>query len=70
MKVTAFVGSAHKKHTYSVFPLYAYDIRQMIDSWGKLLDTGCSVFIPSHGSSNSRALVQKGYNNKSNILTA
>jgi hydroxyacylglutathione hydrolase len=53
---------------WSVFPPYADDIEQMIDSWGRLLETGCSVFIPSHGSANSRALVQKDYNERSHRL--
>jgi hydroxyacylglutathione hydrolase len=48
----------------SVFPPYASDVRQMINSWGKLLDTKCSVFIPSHGSADSRSLVQREYNNR------
>jgi glyoxylase-like metal-dependent hydrolase (beta-lactamase superfamily II) len=45
----------------SVFPPYADDINQMINSWGILLETNCSIFIPSHGSANSRAAVQKEY---------
>jgi glyoxylase-like metal-dependent hydrolase (beta-lactamase superfamily II) len=45
----------------SIFPPYAEDVPQMIKSWGKLLDTNCSVFLPSHGSANSRQLVQKEY---------
>lgn len=48
----------------SVFPPYASDVRQMINSWGKLLDTKCSVFIPSHGSAKSRSLAQKDYNKR------
>ena len=47
---------------WSVFPPYANNITQMIDSWGKLLKTNCLVFIPAHGSANSRSLVQKEYN--------
>lgn len=47
---------------WSVFPPYANNIPQMIDSWGKLLKTSCLVFIPGHGSANSRSLVQKEYN--------
>jgi len=47
---------------WSVFPPFANDIIQMIDSWGKLLKTDCLVFIPAHGSANSRSLVQKEYN--------
>jgi hydroxyacylglutathione hydrolase len=45
----------------SVFPPFADNIDQMINSWGKLLETDCNVFIPSHGSANNRALVQKDY---------
>jgi len=47
---------------WSVFPPYANNIIQLIESWGKLLTTNCQVFIPSHGSANSRSLVQKEYN--------
>jgi hydroxyacylglutathione hydrolase len=45
----------------SVFPPYAEDTEQMIQSWGKLLDTNCSVFIPSHGTENNRLKVQQNY---------
>ncbi len=49
---------------WSVFPPFAQDTMQMIHSWGYLLETNCSIFLPSHGSSNSRVLVQKDYNRK------
>lgn len=49
---------------WSVFPPYADDVRQMINSWGKVLETDCFVFIPSHGSANKRLLVQKEYEKK------
>lgn len=49
---------------WSVFPPYAQDTVQMIHSWGKLLETNCTVFIPAHGSANSRQLVQKDYNKR------
>jgi hydroxyacylglutathione hydrolase len=49
---------------WSVFPPYATDIYKMINSWGRLLETNCSLFIPSHGSANSRNLVQKDYNKR------
>lgn len=45
----------------SVFPPYAEQPEVMIRSWKKLLDTGCSVFIPAHGTANSRELLQKEY---------
>lgn len=44
---------------WTVFPPFAADQEQLILSWGKLLETGCSLFIPSHGSANSRDLVEK-----------
>ena len=47
---------------WSVFPPYAEDKDLMINSWGKLLRTKCSKFLPSHGTENSRVLVQKDYN--------
>jgi hydroxyacylglutathione hydrolase len=46
----------------SVFPPFANDINQMINSWGILLKTNCSVFLPGHGTANDRSLVQKDYN--------
>jgi hydroxyacylglutathione hydrolase len=48
----------------SVFPPFGLDERLMVQSWKKLLDTGCSIFLPSHGSANSRALVQKCYDKR------
>ncbi len=50
---------------WSVFPPYAEDAGQMVESWGKLLATGCRLFLPSHGTANSRILVQKDYNKRS-----
>lgn len=48
----------------SIYPPYANDVAQMIKSWGNLLKTGCSVFLPSHGSADDRSLVQKEYNKR------
>lgn len=50
--------------SWSVFPPYAENIKQMIQSWGKLLETNCSLFLPSHGSANKRSIVQKDYNKR------
>lgn len=47
----------------SIFPPFALDVRQMIQSWGKLLETKCNWFMPSHGSANTRELVQNEYEN-------
>jgi glyoxylase-like metal-dependent hydrolase (beta-lactamase superfamily II) len=49
---------------WSVFPPFADDIKQLIKSWGKLLETNCSVFIPSHGTANRRSLVEKDFQKK------
>lgn len=47
---------------WSVLPPYGSDTGQMIKSWGLLLgQTDCSLFIPGHGTANSRKLVQKYY---------
>ena len=48
----------------SVFPPYAIDVKQMIDSWGVLLATDCSVFLPAHGSARNRSLLQKDYDKR------
>jgi len=48
----------------SVFPPFAVDVPQMIKSWGKLLETGCRVFLPSHGTANGRALVERDFNKR------
>lgn len=44
-----------------VFPPFADDIPEMIRSWGKLLDTGCTTFLPGHGRAISRELLEKEY---------
>ena len=49
---------------WSVFPPYAKDKDLLIKSWGKLLGTRCSTFLPSHGTENSRTFVEKDYNKR------
>ncbi len=49
----------------SVFPPFACDVKKMVESWGKLLETSCCLFIPSHGSANSRDLLDREYRRKS-----
>jgi glyoxylase-like metal-dependent hydrolase (beta-lactamase superfamily II) len=48
----------------TVFPPFAIDPWQMVDSWGKLLDTGCILFLPSHGNENTREMVQQDFNRR------
>ena len=47
---------------WSVFPPFADDKELLIRSWKKLLDTNCRIFIPAHGTENSRNLLKKQYN--------
>ncbi len=43
----------------AVCPPWAYDYPKMIQNWERLLDTGCSLFLPSHGNERSRLVLQK-----------
>jgi hydroxyacylglutathione hydrolase len=45
----------------SVFPPFASNETDLVESWGKLLDTDCSLFLPSHGTANTRKMVLKDY---------
>ncbi|MFN8240145.1 MAG: MBL fold metallo-hydrolase [Bacteroidales bacterium] len=38
----------------SVFPPFANDVPELLRSWKKLLYTGCSLFLPSHGKEKTR----------------
>ncbi|MBN1999282.1 MBL fold metallo-hydrolase [candidate division KSB1 bacterium] len=53
---------------WSVFPPYGENIDLMIKSWGKLLETKCLEYVPSHGTANSRVLVQKDYYKRINRM--
>jgi glyoxylase-like metal-dependent hydrolase (beta-lactamase superfamily II) len=52
----------------SVFPPWADDVKALLESWRKLLETGCTVFLPSHGSENSLQLVKTDYIRRLNKL--
>ncbi|NLI91086.1 MAG: MBL fold metallo-hydrolase [Peptococcaceae bacterium] len=52
----------------SIYSPFACDSDQMIRSWEKLLATGCSVFLPAHGTANSRELVSGQYRKYINSL--
>lgn len=45
----------------SVLPPYAADVDQTVESWGRLLGTGCQIFLPSHGSAKTRAQLREDY---------
>lgn len=46
---------------WSVFPPFADDVAQLLDSWRRLLDTGCRVFLPGHGAAIDRSLLERRY---------
>lgn len=61
----ALVGDAMiGNFTGTIFPPFASDEKQVVKSWGRLLGTGCSLFLPSHGSANTRALLQKNFDRR------
>lgn len=47
---------------WTIFPPFASDTTLLLESWQKLLKTGCQLFIPSHGSAIKRALAEKIFN--------
>lgn len=45
----------------SVFPPFASDPGLMVKSWERLLNTGCSIYLPAHGMGRSKELLQRQY---------
>jgi glyoxylase-like metal-dependent hydrolase (beta-lactamase superfamily II) len=45
----------------SVFPPFADDVGLMVESWKKLLDTGCRIYLSAHGSERSEDLLNRQY---------
>ena len=45
----------------SVFPPFADDPKLMVQSWKKLLDTGCTTFLPAHGSERDKEVLKRQY---------
>ena len=45
----------------TVFPPFADNVKQMVNSWKKLLDTGCKIFLSGHGSEIKRDFLQQDY---------
>jgi glyoxylase-like metal-dependent hydrolase (beta-lactamase superfamily II) len=48
----------------SAFPPFAADARQLVESWASLLNTGCQVFLPSHGGAVTRPVVEQDYSQR------
>lgn len=51
----SMMGTYHN----SISVPFADDTSQVAESWMKLLDTNCSLFLPGHGTANERKLVKK-----------
>jgi glyoxylase-like metal-dependent hydrolase (beta-lactamase superfamily II) len=51
----------------SVFPPFAENVHQLLNSWDRLLDTGCRLYLPAHGRPVPRELLKKCYLKKSKI---
>ncbi len=45
----------------SVFPPFADDVGMMVESWKKLLDTGCGIYLPAHGSERRKDILKRQY---------
>lgn len=45
----------------SVFPPFADNPKLMVESWSKLINTGCKVFLPSHGNERNEIILSKEY---------
>ncbi len=53
----------------SVYPPFADNEDEMIRSWGKLLDTGCFIYLPAHGTENKAEIVKTDYRKRHNSLS-
>lgn len=45
----------------TIFPPFADDTKELIQSWGKLLETACQLFLPGHGKAITREILQREY---------
>jgi len=46
----------------SVFPPFAMDPKQLVDSWGLLMNTDCRLFLPGHGKAIAMQKLEDDYN--------
>lgn len=51
----------------SVFPPYAENKNDLIQSWGYLLETGCRLFLPSHGTPDTSDLLKREYEKRAKV---
>jgi hydroxyacylglutathione hydrolase len=55
---------------WSVFPPFADDVGQLLDSWRRLLETGCRIFLPGHGTAIGRPLLEQRYEERRRRLSS
>jgi len=48
----------------SVYPPFADNSHELILSWGKLIETGCTMFLPSHGKEKTRGQLIEDFNRR------
>ena len=46
----------------SIFPPFANNTKQLIESWETIHSTGCQLIIPAHGSARTQLRIQRGIN--------
>jgi hydroxyacylglutathione hydrolase len=51
----------------TVLPPFAEDTAEMVRSWGKLLETGCRLFLPSHGGEKTREELEVEYKKRCSL---
>ena len=67
----ALVGDAMvNAGPWSVFPPFADDVGLLLDSWGRLLETGCRIFLPGHGAAIARSLLERRYEERRSLKKA
>ncbi len=61
----AVVGDTmHGVFPNSAFPPFAADNHLLLESWKKLLNTDCQIFLPSHGKVVDRELVERDFSKR------
>jgi hydroxyacylglutathione hydrolase len=64
----AIVGDAMVSHLpWTIYPSFAENKQQLILSWGRLLESNCRLYLPSHGNGIEREKLQRYYKNQIDI---
>jgi hydroxyacylglutathione hydrolase len=45
----------------SILPPFGFDLNEMVESWGRLIGAGCTIFLPGHGTFRDKEVAQKAY---------